>query len=172
MKCLQLVLVVLLLPGFLLVLANLPEDLLPADVQVDRVVVNKSRHLVTLYSKGEPLRSYRTAVGRRPVGPKVCQGDKRTPEGSYRIVSRNPQSAFHRALRISYPNTRDRVQARLAGCNPGGDIMLHGLPDGLGWIGHLHHLIDWTSGCIAVTNVEIEELWRVVPVGTPIEIRP
>jgi murein L,D-transpeptidase YafK len=107
-----------------------------------------------------------------PVGPKRCQGDNRTPEGTYRISGRNRHSSYHRSLRISYPDEGDRKRARALGCSPGGDIMIHGLPNGRGAIGALHRMYDWTAGCIAVTNPEIEEIWAAVPDGTEIEIRP
>jgi len=172
MKRLALVSAIVLLPAIILMLANLPLRALPDGAKADRLIVEKSRHRLTLYANGQTLRSYPVAFGRSAVGAKVCQGDRRTPEGNYLIDTRNPRSAFHLGLHISYPNAEDRARSRRAGCRPGGAIMLHGLPNGLGWIGRLHRLTDWTSGCIAVTNPEIAEIWRVVPVGTRIEIRP
>ena len=111
------------------------------------------------------------SLGREPVGPKKAEGDRRTPEGVYTIDTRIERSAFHRALHISYPNVADRAAAQSAGVSPGGAIMIHGIRNGLGWLGRAHRLIDWTSGCVAVTNPEIEELWRAVRDGTPVEIR-
>ena len=111
-------------------------------------------------------------MGGDPVGAKTQHGDHKTPEGGYVLDRRNANSKFHRALHISYPNAKDREQARKRGVAPGGDIMLHGLPNGYGAIGGAHRLKDWTDGCIAVTNEEIEEIWRLVPDGTPIEISP
>ena len=96
----------------------------------------------------------------------------KTPEGSYIIDSRNPHSQFHLALHISYPNDADRARARRLGVNPGGDIMIHGLPPQWAWLGAAHRKTDWTLGCIAVTNPEIEEIWALVRIGTPIEIKP
>jgi murein L,D-transpeptidase YafK len=118
------------------------------------------------------LRSYRVALGGNPVGPKRRRGDGKTPEGLYTITARNSGSAFHRSLRISYPNAADRARARRDGVNPGGDIMIHGLPNGRGYIGKAHRLVDWTDGCIAVTDEEIEEIWRLAPNGTPVQIDP
>jgi murein L,D-transpeptidase YafK len=156
----------------LLAWAHWPRMPLPVATRAERLVVDKARRRLTVYVGGRPVRSYRVALGKSPLGPKAAQGDQRTPEGSYRIDYRRPDSAFHRALHISYPSPGDREAARLAGVPPGGAIMIHGLRNGWGWLGRLHALRDWTAGCIAVTNQEIEELWRVVPDGTPIEIRP
>ena len=125
-----------------------------------------------LLAKGTVFRSYKIALGGEPLGPKTCQGDHRTPEGIYSIDARNSASKFHRALHVSYPNGEDRRRAAAAHCSPGGDIMIHGLPNGYGRIGAAHRLHDWTDGCIAVTDEEIEEIWRLVPNGTPVEIRP
>ena len=96
----------------------------------------------------------------------------KTPEGLYAIDYRNSHSDFHLSLHISYPGPEDVRRAAVAGVPPGGDIMIHGLPNGMGWLGHAHQKKDWTAGCIAVTDEEIEELWRIVPDGTPIQIRP
>jgi murein L,D-transpeptidase YafK len=106
------------------------------------------------------------------TGAKVREGDNRTPEGRYIIDSRNAQSTFHRALHVSYPSAADRARACAEGYKPGGDIMIHGMRNGFGWLGRAHRLFDWTRGCIAVTNDEIDEIWRVVPDGTPIKIQP
>lgn len=138
----------------------------------DKVVVNKSKRELLLYWRGTVIRTYRIALGRNPVGAKERRGDAKTPEGDYRIVGRNPKSAFHRSLRISYPKASDRERARRAGVDPGGDIMIHGLPNGQSWIGAAHRAMDWTDGCIAVTDEEIEEIWRMVADGTPIQINP
>ena len=140
------------------------------DGPADRIVVEKHAHTLTLYRQGNVLKTYRVALGRGGIDPKVQAGDNRVPEGVYRIMGRNSHSAFHRALKVGYP-TRDQVrQAQARGINPGGDIMVHGIRNGLGWVGPLQRQVDWTKGCIAVTDREIEEIWRVVPDGTPIEI--
>jgi len=144
---------------------------LPPDAVADRIVVDKTHHIMTLYSHEQPLRSYAVALGRGGLDIKTREGDNRTPEGQYRIDGRNPRSAFHLSLHISYPEARDVAKAAAHGENPGGDIMIHGIRNGLGWIGTSHRWLDWTAGCIAVTNREVEEIWRVVVDGTPIEIR-
>jgi murein L,D-transpeptidase YafK len=141
-------------------------------VRVDRIVVNKSRREMLLLSGESVLRSYRIALGREPLGPKRREGDGRTPEGSYIIDRRNPKSAYHLALHISYPDEVDRERARQSGYEPGGDIMIHGLPNGRGHIGKTHLETDWTQGCIAVTDDEIEEIWELVAEGTPIRLDP
>ena len=140
--------------------------------RADKIVVNKSKRELLLSRSGKVIRTYRIALGKNPVGPKLRKGDRKTPEGAYTISGRNAASAFHRSLRISYPNAADRIRARRQGVDPGGDIMIHGLPNGQGFVGAAHRLIDWTDGCIAVTDAEIEELWRLVPNGTPIQINP
>jgi len=106
------------------------------------------------------------------VGAKQEEGDMKTPEGIYKIDSRNPQSSFHLALHISYPSDDDKARAADRGVPAGFDIMIHGIRNGLGWIGVFHRWTDWTVGCIALTDEEIEELFRVTPGGTTIEIRP
>ncbi|MDT8070229.1 MAG: L,D-transpeptidase family protein [Terriglobia bacterium] len=144
----------------------------PVNVKADHIVVLKSKRELQLWSKGTLLKSYRISLGGAPVGRKEQQGDHRTPEGNYVITGRNSHSKFHRALRISYPNPEDRTRAAKRGVSPGGDIMIHGLPNGYGWVGRGHLARDWTDGCIAVTNKEIEEIWDLVPDGAPVEIRP
>jgi murein L,D-transpeptidase YafK len=145
---------------------------LPPSVTVDRVLVEKAARRLTLLRNGATLKIYRVALGRAPVGPKEHEGDQRTPEGIYRIDFHKEDSDYHRALHVSYPEPRDIERATAAGVPPGSDIMIHGLPNGKGWIGAFHRRTDWTAGCIAVTNFEIEEIWRAAPDGTPIEIRP
>ena len=110
--------------------------------------------------------------GGDPVGHKLREGDSRTPEGDYAIDSKNRRSRFHLALHVSFPDTKDRARATQNGVPPGSDIMVHGLPNGLGWLGGLHLFRDWTDGCIAVTNTEMEEIWALVDSGTPIQIKP
>lgn len=138
---------------------------------VDKVLIEKAAHRLTLLSRGKPVRTYQVALG-RASGPKERKGDRRTPEGLYQIDSRKADSSFHRALHITYPNAADQARARALGVDPGGDIMIHGIRNGLGWLGSLHRKIDWTQGCIAVTDVEIEEIWSMVNDGTPVEMRP
>jgi murein L,D-transpeptidase YafK len=152
--------------------ANSSASPLPAESKADLLVVEKGQRRLSAYSHGVLLRSYSVSLGREPVGPKLQQGDRRTPEGLYVIDSHNPASAFHRALHVSYPSVGDVARARAGGYDPGGEIMVHGIHNGLGWIGRAHRFVDWTVGCIAVTDPEIEELYRIVPDGTRIEIRP
>jgi murein L,D-transpeptidase YafK len=145
---------------------------LSADARADRIVVEKSAHKLTLFQGERPLKSYSVALGRAPEGTKQREGDHRTPEGRYVVDAHKEDSAFHRALHISYPSPADSAGAAQRGVKPGGDIMIHGIRNGLGWLGALHRAIDWTDGCIAVTDRQIDEIYRAVPDGTPIEIRP
>jgi murein L,D-transpeptidase YafK len=141
--------------------------------KADRVVIEKNQRLLILLRGDTPLRTYRVALGAAPKGAKRFEGDQRTPEGVYRIDYRNHRSNFHRALRISYPSEADRVRALEMGENPGGQIMIHGLKNGQGWMGSRHlGSGDWTDGCIAVTNEEMDEIWSLVDLGTTVEIRP
>jgi murein L,D-transpeptidase YafK len=147
--------------------AQLPEKKL-----ADRIVVAKSARTMTLEINGHVLRTYRVALGGQPVGAKERQGDHKTPEGDYIIDAKNAHSQFYMELHISYPNAVDRARARNLGVSPGGDVEIHGLGKQYGWIGARHRLVDWTDGCIAVTNEEIQEIFGMVPVGTRVEIRP
>jgi len=142
-----------------------PPPLASAAERVDEIRVDKSERRMTLLRDGRIVKSYRILLGDAPVGHKRQQGDERTPEGRYRITFRNDKSRFHLSLRVSYPNEADRRQARVRGVDPGGDIMIHGgTPPG--------YSRDWTDGCIALSDAQIEEVWRLVPVGTPIIILP
>ncbi len=138
----------------------------------NKIVIEKKERRMTLMSKGEVLKAYKIALGGNPIGPKERQGDKKTPEGTYVIDSRNKDSHYHISLHISYPNERDRQRARELGVSPGGDIMIHGMKPGFSWAGESHTKVDWTEGCIAVTDEEIEEIEKLVPNGTIVEIRP
>jgi murein L,D-transpeptidase YafK len=141
-------------------------------LHADRVVVLKKERTLQLLSQGKIVKSYKVSLGGDPVGPKTRQGDHKTPEGVYVLDSRNAHSQFHKSIHISYPNARDRAAARAKGVSPGGDVFVHGLPNGYAWVGASHRVKDWTDGCIAVTDEEIEEIWKAVAEGTPIEIRP
>lgn len=135
----------------------------------DLVLVDKSDRTLRVYSGGKLLQTYRgLQFGGAPEGHKRFQGDERTPEGRYTIDARNPASAYHLSLRISYPNDADRAYAQARGRSPGGDIFIHGQPN---WLPAGRLPGNWTDGCIAVANSEIEDLWRLVPDGTPIEVR-
>lgn len=139
---------------------------------VDRVVVLKAERRLLLYAGDERVASYRVALGADPTGHKTFRGDSRTPEGTYTLDYRNEDSQFHRSIHVSYPNEADLAEAVQADVPPGGNVMIHGLPNGKGWMGSLYNLRDWTDGCIAVSNRQMEEIWRAVPDGTPIEIKP
>ena len=138
----------------------------------DRIVIEKKQRRLRLVSKGEVLKTYKIALGGDPNGPKVKQGDNKTPEGTYSIVSRNKDSRYHLSLHISYPNERDKKRANELGVSPGGNIMIHGIKNGFSWVGDFHAESDWTKGCIAVTNEEIEEIGKLARNGTAVEIRP
>lgn len=173
LKVLLFVLVLLCLGAFgVLIGAHLNLHPLPPNTTADRVLVEKVARRLTLLRDGTPLKTYRVALGRAPVGPKEQEGDQRTPEGLYLIDFHKADSDYHRALHVSYPEQRDIERAAAAGVPPGCDIMVHGIRNGMGWIGAFHRRHDWTAGCIAVTDFEIEEIWRAAPDGTPIEIRP
>jgi len=143
-----------------------------APAHVDSILILKKAHLLELLSNGKVVQTYKVALGQGGLAPKRKQGDALTPEGHYVIDARNAASHYHKALHVSYPNVEDRKRAAQLGEAPGGDIMIHGLPNGKGAIGPAHRLYDWTLGCIAVTDEEIDAIWELVPLGTPVEIRP
>ena len=151
---------------------HLPEKAAASFMKADKVIVIKSKRLMMLIREGDILKIYKVALGKQPNGHKTKAGDKRTPEGTYLLDTRNSDSKFHLAIHISYPNESDSMNAQKRGVLPGGDIMIHGLSEKFKTIGKLHRTSDWTDGCIAVTNPEIEEIWKLVPDGTPIEIKP
>ena len=167
-----LVLDAILLLGFLSGLAHHAGPPLPEGARADRVVIEKRERRLTLLRKGRVLKRYRVVLGPHPEGPKMRAGDGRTPEGTYRIDWRNRRSRSFLALHISYPDRVDRERARILAARPGGDIMIHGLPNGRGWLGRFYQLFYRTEGCISVTNAEMREIWRAVPDGTVVEIRP
>ena len=138
----------------------------------DKILIEKKERRLTLISKGKVLKTYKIALGGNPNGPKERQGDNKTPEGTYLIDSRNMDSRYHLSLHISYPNEKDKKRAKQLGVSPGGDIMIHGIKNGFSWVGDLHTEVDWTKGCIAVTDEEIEEIDKLAPNGTIVEIRP
>jgi murein L,D-transpeptidase YafK len=140
--------------------------------QADRVVIMKSARQLMLLRNGKAFRVYRACLGSSPIGAKEREGDGKTPEGIYRIDSRNADSKYHRALHVSYPNATDEARARRMHVSPGGEIMIHGVPNRWRWLSFAFQHIDWTKGCIAVKDDEIEEIWRLVPNGTVVEIRP
>jgi murein L,D-transpeptidase YafK len=141
-------------------------------LRADRVVVLKNQRTLQLLNHGTVIKTYKVALGGVPVGAKTRQGDHKTPEGVYVLDSRNLHSQFYKSIHISYPSARDRAAARQKGVSPGGDVFVHGLPKGYAWVGASHRAKDWTDGCIAVTDQEIDEIWLAVADGTPIEILP
>jgi murein L,D-transpeptidase YafK len=155
-----------------LVWADVPSRTLPAGTTADFILVEKGKRQLTLFSGGRAVRQYTVSLGGAPVGDKSQEGDQRTPEGTYTIDRRKLDSSFHLALHVSYPDEKHTLAARANGVSPGGDIMIHGMRNRLGWIGRLHRLTDWTAGCIAVTDWEIRQIGAAVPDGTRIEIRP
>jgi murein L,D-transpeptidase YafK len=139
---------------------------------VDLIRVYKRDHWLAAYRGGRIVREFRVSLGRGGLGPKRKWGDGRVPEGVYPIIAHNPKSAYHLSLRIGYPTAEQAVAAQQDRLNAGGDIMIHGLPNGDGYIGSRQLRIDWTQGCIALSNAEIEWLYRAVADGTPVEIQP
>jgi murein L,D-transpeptidase YafK len=150
----------------------LPEAKLPTDTKIDKLIVIKSKRIMEAYSNGQLIKIYKVSLGQNPLGDKECEGDNRTPEGAYEINDKNPNSGFHKNLGVSYPSAIDKREAERKGLEPGGDIKIHGLRNGIGFIGKFHRMFDWTAGCMAVTNNEIDELYDAVDVGTSIIIKP
>jgi murein L,D-transpeptidase YafK len=138
----------------------------------DEIVIYKSKRIMELRRRGEIVRRYRIALGRNPKGHKLYQGDNRTPEGKYRIDLRNGNSQFYKSMRISYPDNTDSDVALTVGVHPGDWIMIHGIKNGYTQKQLGHPYRDWTNGCIAVTNSEMDEIWQTVDLGTPITIFP
>jgi murein L,D-transpeptidase YafK len=143
---------------------------LPKGSISDSIVVNKSQRELILYYKKNIIKVYHISLGDNPVGHKEKEGDEKTPEGLYTISGRNPNSKYHLSLRISYPNENDIAFAKNSGFSPGGDIMIHGLPNYTGFLENYYINNDWTNGCIAVNNEEIEEIWGAVKDRSPIFI--
>ena len=149
-----------------------PENNLPSATKIDKLVVYKSKRQLLAYSNGKLVKTYKIALGKQPIGDKEFEGDKKTPEGFYIINNKNPNSGYHKNLGISYPNKYDIENAKRLGKPPGGEIKIHGLRNRTGIIGKFHRWLDWTLGCIAVTDKEIDELYNAVDIGTQIEIKP
>ena len=139
--------------------------------KADHVLVLKERRTLFLMQGDTELAHFTIALGKNPVGPKRAANDMRTPEGSYLLDRHNPFSQFYRSIHISYPNTNDIAWAQKNGVSPGGNIMIHGLPKSFAEIGN-YVVTDWTDGCIAVTNQEMDRIWKLVDDNTPIEIDP
>lgn len=138
--------------------------------KIDRLVALKSERRLLAFANGKLVHSFEAIqLGDAPIGQKAFEGDEKTPEGIYLIDYRNPRSAYHLSLHISYPDARAKAIAAREGRSPGGDVFIHGQPN---WLPAGRMRGDWTNGCIALSNDEIEALWLAVPDGTPIEIRP
>jgi murein L,D-transpeptidase YafK len=153
--------------GFLIWM-NVPVDPLPASARATRIAVDKGAHTLTIFADDKPLKVYHVALGKS--GAKVGEYDGKTPEGNYFIQDCDPQSTYHMTLPLNYPTVQDMVEATQHGAHAGGVIAVHGIKNGWSLFGRAHRFLDWTDGSIAVTNVEIEELVRAVPRGTPISI--
>lgn len=147
-----------------------PRPLPPLTEPIDHIVILKSERTLTLFRDGRPVRRYPVGLGFAPEGDKERQGDGRTPEGMFTVDRRNPHSRFHLSLGIDYPRPEDVVRARAGGYSPGGDIFIHGQPRGIAGLQRLAG--DWTDGCIAVSNANMDQIWAVTPIGTTVEIRP
>ena len=156
----------------IIIYINWPYSSLPENTIISKIVVEKSNHQLYLIKNGVAIKKYAIVLGKNPIGHKTKKGDSKTPEGIYFIDYKNPNSSYHLSLHISYPNSTDKKLALENSLDPGGMIMIHGIKNGLGFIGRLHRMFDWTDGCIAVTNHEIEEIFIVTPVGVTIEIKP
>ncbi len=171
-RCGFLALAVLLLALIPSLLERATFEPIPVGARATHVLIEKSARRLTLLRGPDVLKSYTVSLGREPLGAKEFEGDGKTPEGEYLLDWRKEDSQFHLALHISYPNAADLAHAEASERSAGGLIMIHGLRNGLGWLGPVHRLFDWTDGCIALTNREIEELWRVISDGTRVEVRP
>ena len=152
--------------------SRVPEPRAVQPREADKVIVVKALRELRLLADGRVFRTYDVSLGREPKGDKMWEGDGRTPEGRYTLDFKNENSSYYRSIRVSYPNAEDWREARALGVHPGSDIMIHGLKPEFADVGKAHLREDWTEGCIAVTNREMDEIWSLVPVGTPIEIRP
>jgi murein L,D-transpeptidase YafK len=144
----------------------------PDHPKPDHILIIKSTHTLSLLNGTQVLKSYKVVLGSQAIGAKDRQGDHKTPEDTYFVDSKLDHSQFHHALHLSYRSVADREHAKKLGVSPGGDVEIHGLPDKYAWLGSQHRHTDWTDGCIALTHAEIDEIFPLIPVGTPVEIRP
>ena len=149
-----------------------PEAKLPKGKIIDRIEVFKSERKMLVYAEGELLKTYKISLGKNPIGHKEFEGDFKTPEGIYEINAKNPNSGYHKNLGVSYPNEKDIAHAKTLGKPAGGHIKIHGIRNGDGYISKFQRWKDWTAGCIAVTNEEVDELYENVKIGAIIEIKP
>lgn len=139
---------------------------------VDLVRVLKSEHKLQLVSAGKVVNEFHVALGGNPKGHKKQEGDERTPEGQYVLDYKNENSSFYRAIHISYPNTKDTELAMSMGVSPGGQVMIHGQKNGFGWLSSVMQRFNWTDGCVALSNQDMDIVWQKVRTGTPIELFP
>ena len=153
---------------FLCLLPGIANSITMADL----VVVDKTKMKLYLYHQEKLLNEFSIALGASPKGHKQQQGDERTPEGRYLLDYKNSASKFYKSIHISYPNAEDKKSAAALGVDPGGDIMIHGQRNGVGWASFFMQWFDWTDGCIALSDADMDEVWDAVTVNTPIEIRP
>ena len=156
----------------ILVYKFIPYSLIPNDVSIEKIVVDKSERKLMIYSNGSIVKTFSISLGDSPIGHKEKEGDEKTPEGDYIIDSKAGLgvSGYHKNLAVSYPNKNDLINARKKGFSPGGAIKIHGLKNGLGFIGRIQSWRDWTNGCMAVTNDEMDDLFKHVKIATPITI--
>lgn len=154
-----------------ILLALISLSVSPAFASADRVLLDKSDRKMTLYKQGRVIAYFDVSLGGAPQGHKTQEGDQKTPEGAYVLDYKNEQSSYYRSMHVSYPNADDRAQAEKRGVSPGGMIMVHGQRNGFGWLSSIMQNFDWTDGCIAITNDEMDEFMELVEPGTPIEIR-
>lgn len=152
--------------------ADPSDTAVPSSLVVDRIRVYKKARTLEVLSGGRVVHAFRIALGRNPVGHKTREGDGKTPEGHYVLDYRKADSTFYKALHVSYPNTQDIAQARANHASPGGQIMIHGQRNGFGWLWPITQRFDWTNGCIALSNDDMEVLWSLVKEGTPLEVLP
>jgi murein L,D-transpeptidase YafK len=167
-----LLIVILVFLGSCFYLNSKSNNELNINSKIDFIKVDKSERKLFVYSNGKLVKVYNIALGKKPNGAKQYQGDNKTPEGVYLINAKNSNSIAYKNLGISYPNNKDIDRAKKLGKSTGGDIKIHGMMNGLGFIGRFHTCFDWTNGCIAVTNSEIDELFKYIKIGTKIEILP
>ncbi len=158
----------------LFILASLLSFITPvyAIEKADIVMVYKSERILFLMREGEVLAKFDVTFGADPIGHKQQQGDEKTPEGPYLLDYKNTKSAFYKSIHVSYPNSKDRSAARKRGVDPGGDIMIHGQSNGWGWAAPISRFFNWTDGCIALSDEDMQQVWEAVDSGTPIEIHP
>jgi murein L,D-transpeptidase YafK len=170
-KRLIIIILIISVIGYGFIFYNKTSDPIDPNVDIDKIILIKHKRELQLVSENEIIKTYEVSLGREPIGKKEFEGDKKTPEGIYKIEDKNPNSGYYKNLGISYPNKNDINNAKSIGKPPGSLIKIHGLRNGLGWIGRFHLFFDWTMGCVAMTNDEVEELYNNVKTGTVIEIR-